>query len=371
VVAGAEKHLLDLLPELKKYDIDCELLCVTPPKSLSFLKEYCAEMERKGIKTTLITSKSKIFFLSAARKISRYLKVNKFHIVHSHLFNADLLAIIVKKFYFKKLIILSTKHGYEEKYQLQIGLGNTKIRYNAYYFVARWMIKQIDHNLAVSRAISDLYYNLKFIKNRMRYVHHGINIQRANESQRLVAGDPKILIVGRLVPIKGHEYLIEALPLIIERFPDVKLIVLGIGPLKDKLVELAVSLDVFEHIRFEGFASPNSFIFQCQVMVLPSLFEAFGLVYIESFASKIPVVAFNTPAANEIIENKKTGILVEKQDAKGLAEKIIYLLERPEERKRIAENAYKRFQAYYNVERMTKETVEWYHSILNAADSTS
>ncbi|MGN6298039.1 MAG: glycosyltransferase family 4 protein [Ginsengibacter sp.] len=364
-VAGAEKHLLDLLPELKKYGIDYELLCITSPKCATLLKEYCAEMEQKGVKTTLITSKSKIFFLSAAKKISRHLKLNKFYIVHSHLFNADLLVVLVKKFYFKKLIILSTKHGYEEKYQFQIGLGNRKIRYNAYYFISRWVIKQIDHNLAVSRAISDLYYHLKFSKHRMKHVHHGIRIP-LNEKGKLLKGNPKILMVGRLVQIKGHIYLIQALPAIIKKFPELKVIIAGEGPIKNQLITQANNLNVFDHIEFVGFTAPRTYSSQCQLMVLPSLFESFGLVYIESFALKIPVIAFDTQAANEIIEHNKTGILVEKEDVNALAEKIIYLLESPEERKRIAENAYQRFETYYNVERMAKETVEWYHSVLKS-----
>lgn len=364
-MAGAEKHLLDLLPELKKYGIDYELLCITSPKCATLLKEYCAEMEQKGVKTTLITSKSKIFFLSAAKKISRHLKLNKFYIVHSHLFNADLLVVLVKKFYFKKLIILSTKHGYEEKYQFQIGLGNRKIRYNAYYFISRWVIKQIDHNLAVSRAISDLYYHLKFSKHRMKHVHHGIRIP-LNEKGKLLKGNPKILMVGRLVQIKGHIYLIQALPAIIKKFPELKVIIAGEGPIKNQLITQANNLNVFDHIEFVGFTAPRTYSSQCQLMVLPSLFESFGLVYIESFALKIPVIAFDTQAANEIIEHNKTGILVEKEDVNALAEKIIYLLESPEERKRIAENAYQRFETYYNVERMAKETVEWYHSVLKS-----
>lgn len=362
-VAGAEKHLLDLLPELKKHDIDCELLCISSPKAVTRINEYCDQMSRKGIKTTLIIAKSKLSFLSVAKQISKYLKWHQIRIVHSHLFNADLIAVLVKKFYLKKLIILSTKHGYEEKYQLQIGLGNKKIRYNAYYFISRWMIKQIDHNLAVSHAISDLYYHLKFDKRRMKYVHHGIDIP-LNGKRKPLKGNPKILIVGRLVQIKGHIYLIQALPAIIKRFPELKLIIAGEGPIKNQLVTQANNLNVLDHIEFVGFAAPQNYSSQCELAVLPSLFESFGLVYIESFALKIPVIAFDTQAANEIIEHNKTGILVKKEDVQALAEKIIYLLESPEERKRIAENAYQRFETYYNVGRMAKETVEWYHAVL-------
>src|SRR6185437_11552005 len=95
-----------------------------------------------------------------------------------------------------------------------------------------------------------------------------------------------------------------------------------------------------------------------------SLYESFGLVYIESFASRIPVVAFKTDTASEIIEDNKTGILVEKENVKQLAKKISELLSNPDKRQQIIENAYKRFETYYNVERMAKETAEWYRAVL-------
>jgi hypothetical protein len=266
------------------------------------------------------------------------------------------------------LIILSTKHGYEEKYLVQYGLGNKKIRYNFYYFITRAIIKRTDYNLAVSRSLSEMYYSLKLSKNKMKYVHHGINPEPPLEIKAQVKGNPKIMIVGRLAQIKGHSYLFRALPEIIKKFPELKLFVLGDGILKEKLIKQAASLNVLEHIEFVGFAKPQTYTAQCQIMIAPSLYESFGLVYIESFALKIPVIAFDAETANQIIENNVTGILVEKENIKALAEKIIFLLESPEERERISANAYKKFQTYYTAERMAKETSGWYQSVLESEE---
>jgi len=363
-IAGAEKHLLYLLPELKKHDINCELLCICPNKNIASLEEYCAEMIGKGIKATLFTTTSKISYLRTSRKIYRYLKSNHIQIIHSHLFSADFIAVLIKRLFFNKLIVLSTKHGYEEEYLLQIGLGNKKIRYNFYYFISRWVLKQIDHNLAVSQAISDVYHFLKLGKHRMKYIHHGISMPTSTKKEMILKGNPKILMVGRLAQIKGHMYLIQALPQIIKKFPELKLILAGDGPMKDELIAKATSLNVLHHIEFVGFAPPKIYASQCQLMILPSLFESFGLVYIEAFALKIPVIAFDAEAGNQIIDNNETGILVPKKDSKALAEKIIYLLQSPHERNRIIENAYNKYLTYYNVERMAKETAEWYYSVL-------
>lgn len=364
-IYGAEKYLHTLLPELKKYGVDCEMLFICPKKSISSLKEYCNEMNEKGIKTTLLPTISQLSFLFTARVVYRYIKSNNIQIVHSHLFSADFIAVLIKKFYLKKLIILSTKHGYEEKYLVQYGLGNKKIPHNLYYYISRAVSKHIDHSFAVSEGTANMYKLLKL--GEMKYIHHGINPLPANVKRINVEGDPKIIIVGRLSEMKGHEYLVKALPKIIKEFPQIKLIVLGEGALKEKLKNLARSLDVHEHIEFVGFAAPGAYIPQCKVMVLPSLFEPFGLVYVESFAARIPVVAFDTQAANEIIENNKTGILINKLNVEALAEKIVYLIGHPDERERIVENAYSKYLDYYTVDRMAKETAEWYESVLNSA----
>ncbi|HEY5371568.1 MAG TPA: glycosyltransferase family 4 protein [Hanamia sp.] len=362
-IYGAEKHLLDLLPELKKYDIHCDLLFICPKRSIASLQEYCNQMNGKGVKTTLLPTTSKISVLLTARKIFRYLKLNNIRIIHSHLFSADIIAVLIKEIYFKKLIVLSTKHGYEEKYLVQYGLGNKKPRYNFYYFITRAIIKRTDYNLAVSSSLSEMYYSLKLSKNKMKYVHHGISPKPSSEIQAQINGNSNLMIVGRLAQIKGHTYLFQALPEIIKRLPELKLFVLGDGPLKENLIKQAKSLNILSHIKFVGFAKPQTYSSQCQLMIAPSLYESFGLVYIESFALKIPVVAFDAETANQIIENNKTGILVDKLNVDVLAEKIIYLLENPDERKRIVDNAYSKYLEYYTLERMAKETAEWYKRV--------
>ena len=99
--------------------------------------------------------------------------------------------------------------------------------------------------------------------------------------------------------------------------------------------------------------------------MLPSLFEPFGIVYIEAFALRIPVVAFDVAATNEIIENNSTGILVEAKNSIALAEKIIFLLQNPEEKERLVKNAYETYLGHFNTDRMVKETADWYKNLIS------
>ncbi|MGN6267675.1 MAG: glycosyltransferase family 4 protein [Ginsengibacter sp.] len=370
-IYGAEKHLLNLLPALKKYNIECDLIFICSKKTIPSLQEYCKQMNDKGIKTSLVLASSKVSFLLAMRKIFHYIKANNIRVVHSHLFSADLIAVLVKKIYFKKLVILSTKHGYEEKYLLQYGLGNKKINKNLYYFISRAVIRSIDHQLAVSDSLSKMYASLKLVIDKMASIGHGISLQKSTEAPVSLDGNPNIIIVGRLSEIKGHTYLLQALPQVIKTFPELKLIILGHGPLKDKLIKQADKLQIQDRIEFIGFANPQRYFPQCQLVVVTSLYESFGLVYIESFASRIPVVAFKTETASEIMEDNETGILVEKGNVQQLAEKIIDLLSNRDKREQIVENAYKKFEIYYNAERMAKETAEWYRAVLGPDEAYS
>jgi glycosyltransferase involved in cell wall biosynthesis len=363
-ISGAEKYLQDLLPSLTDLGIHCELICICPKKNSISLSEYCRKMEEKGVKSTLLTTSSKISYLKIAGEIAAYLKSNNIGAIHAHLFSADLISVLIKKLFIKKLVIFSTKHGYEEKYLVQYGLGNKQVPGNPYYYITRYLISNIDHNITVSKALSRLYAHIRLVKEEMPFIHHGINFQPSPGKDTQLKGDPKILMVGRLSTIKGHSYLIKALPEILKKFPALTLILAGEGPLKEDLVKLSTLLNVNDHINFVGYAKPEDYSPQCQLMILPSLFESFGLVYIESFSLKIPLVAFDSEAGNEIIDNNQTGILVPKGDVKSLAEKIIYLLETPGERERIAENAYKKYRSYFNAERMAKETAAWYQKSL-------
>lgn len=365
-VAGAEKYLKHLLPGLRDYNIECHLIVVTPKRTEKPFSVYRDELNELGIKTTLIVA-GKLSIFSTVKKVNDYLKANDIKVVHSHLFNSDLMAVVLKMFFNRQVYLLSTKHGYQEKIYEHYEPGK-KIRPNdMYWYITRFMLRKIDRNLAVSRAISNMYVDLGFTKTGYPVVHHGIKIEffdmeaYRKESRK---GNPQLIIVGRILPLKGHKFLIDAMTKVVQNFPEAKLLVIGEGSEKNNCIEKVNELGLQKNIEFLGYKShPYPYIIHSDVIVLPSVFEAFGLVYIEAFALKVAVVAFDTAAGNEIITNNETGLLVEKGNSTILAEKIIYLLQNKEERSRIAEKAYEKYQAYFINDIMVKNTVEWYRSL--------
>ena len=147
-ISGAEKYLKHLLPGLKAYGIDCDLVVVCPASKAGSLQEYCDSLNALGVKTSLITS-GRFSVVFTAKKISNYLKANKINILHAHLLNSDFIAAITKSLFFRKLFIISTKHGYQEKVLQQYEPGKYyKPPNDLYYYITKYTLSKINKNRA-------------------------------------------------------------------------------------------------------------------------------------------------------------------------------------------------------------------------------
>ncbi|MBK9533042.1 MAG: glycosyltransferase family 4 protein [Chitinophagaceae bacterium] len=319
-----------------------------------------------GVKTTLIIA-GKRSITGTARKVNRYLKENDCNILHAHLLISDLIATVLKYVFNPGVYLLSTKHGYREKFLQQYEPGKRYRPFDYYYFITRFILSRIDRNVAVSKGIADLYVSLGLAKTAYPVIHHGIKIEEFNKEEykaKCRLAQPQLIIVGRIELFKGHHFLIEALPVVAAAFPGVKLLVLGEGSEKNNCIKKVNDLGLQDQVEFLGFQDhPYAYISHSDVIILPSLFEPFGLVYIEAFALKTPVVAFNTPAGNEIMENNETALMVDKGDSRALADKIIYLLKNKTASDSMAENAFKKYNAFFTREIMIKNTADWYHTL--------
>ncbi|MBK8785150.1 MAG: glycosyltransferase family 4 protein [Chitinophagaceae bacterium] len=365
-VGGAEKYLKHLLPGLKAYGIDCDLIVVCTKKTESTFAAYCNEVNSQGIRTTLVVAE-KYGILTTAKKVNNYLKEEKINILHTHLFHADLMAAFLKTFFNKNIRIISTKHGYQEKVLQQYDPVNYKKPNDLYYHITKYILRKIDINIAVSKAMADLYFNLGISNTHFPYIHHGITFPEFDKpahGENFRNANPQLITVGRIEIIKGHHFLIDAMPAILEVFPQTKLLVLGDGTEKANCEKRVKEANLEKNVEFMGFVEqPYQYINNSDIVIQPSFFESFGLVFIEGLALKTPIVAFDVPAGNEILENNKTALLVNKGDSKALAEKIIYLLQNPDVAKQIAENAYEKYKSEFTTEAMVKKMAAWYKSL--------
>jgi len=164
---------------------------------------------------------------------------------------------------------------------------------------------------------------------------------------------PVLGIVGRLAEQKGHSVLLEALPDVIRRFPELALVIIGNGPERQSLEEKAALLGVAGHIVWMG-GKPQDEVFGLygvmDIFVMPSHFEGFGLVAAEAMAAGLPVVASDIEGLREVVEHEKTGYLCPAGDSCHLAGRLLELLQSPDRAKEMGRLGHQRAAALFSME---------------------
>lgn len=172
-------------------------------------------------------------------------------------------------------------------------------------------------------------------------VPNGIDLERFKISSRgIKEGKAKtIIFVGRLHPVKGVQYLIEAMAIVHQQMPDVKLIIVGDGAERAMLEELAERLNLSDCIQFAGKVPQESIpqlMHQADVFALSSLSESFGIVNLEAMAAGLPIVATKVGGIPDVVEEGVNGYLVNAKNPDELADRLLVLLQNDEMREEIS-----------------------------------
>ena len=145
-----------------------------------------------------------------------------------------------------------------------------------------------------------------------------------------------------MFPLKGHIYLLKAVRSLIRDFPNLRLVLVGDGILKDNLMRETVRYGIQEYVRFVGLVAPeeiSSYLSIMNIVVHVSLREGLARVIPQAMLLKKPVVAFNLDGAPELIFDGKTGCLVKPESLTGLNSALAYLLKNPSQAKHMGSMA--------------------------------
>jgi glycosyltransferase involved in cell wall biosynthesis len=192
--------------------------------------------------------------------------------------------------------------------------------------------------------------------------------------------DPALLLFsGRLIQRKGVDYLIRALPRVLERRP-VKLLVTGEGDRRREWEELAAELGLGDKVEFLGFVT-NARLAElyesCDAYVHPAIFddnkdtEGLGVVLVEALANRCPVVASRVGGIVDVIVDEETGLLVPEKDERALADAIVRLLDDPELARRLGDAGREFALKHFDWERITDETENLYFRALERTGTPS
>lgn len=180
-----------------------------------------------------------------------------------------------------------------------------------------------------------------------------------------ITQDEKIIgTVCRLSSEKGMESFVAAANNVLTTREDVTFVIVGDGPMRDKLQKMALASSKPQKIIFTGYRSDVPRILPCfDIFLLAFLSESFGIVILEAMASGVPVIATRSGGPAEIIEDGIDGFLVNPRDSEQLSEKVLFLLDRPDVRKEVKNRALKKVSEKYDIVNIVKQLEDAYAEV--------
>jgi len=212
-------------------------------------------------------------------------------------------------------------------------------------------------------------------KSQYDYIYNGIDVKefekrkvdRAQKRNELGIANDRLLIVtaGRLVPVKGYAYLIEAFAWVVKEMPDAHLLFLGDGELREELSRQAEKLGLKNRLSFLGMRTDVPEIISCSdLFVLPSVNEGFGMVLLEAMAMRCPIVATNVGGIPEVVLDDETGILVPPKDPLQLSRAMIKLLKDTALAESMVERGCQRLKNCFDIVKTVLKTERLYADLI-------
>ncbi|NLT34817.1 MAG: glycosyltransferase [Gaiellales bacterium] len=244
----------------------------------------------------------------------------------------------------------------------------------AYALLTRGFLQEVDAVIVSSPKLATASRFLPAVEGKVHVIPFGIDpiplratpeVAAAAADLRRRWGSPLVLFVGRLVPYKGVEVLLRALPAVRRG----AVVIVGEGPLHGSLLETAQRMGVAERVVFVGPLDQGSLAaayHAADVFVLPSVTpnEAFGLVQLEAHACGLPVISTDLPTGVPFANRHGvSGLVVPPGDAQALAGALNRLLEDDVLRRRLGAQARERFQRDFSLQRMTDHVLELYEDV--------
>jgi glycosyltransferase involved in cell wall biosynthesis len=235
--------------------------------------------------------------------------------------------------------------------------------------------------LCVSEAVRGILETYGVAPERLRVVHSCVDPTRIDShadedpdvSKQELGLPPEASVIGAVgafVPHKGHRYLIEAMPRIVNACPSAHLVLFGDGPLEAELRRHCWQQNLQSQVMFAGFRTDVARFFHCfELFVHPSTEEGLGTTILDAMAARLPVVASRAGGIPEVVRHGETGWLVPPAAPTELAGPVISLLEDPRRRLQFGEAGRLRVETEFSIARLCNETLSAYREALVARTS--
>jgi glycosyltransferase involved in cell wall biosynthesis len=357
---GLERVVTDLAIEQKRQGHEVIVF------SLQSTEGLVAELTGAGIEVA-IGHKRGTADLRMLGHMRRLMRERRIELVHCHNFVPNYHAAAATLLMPRRPVIVGTCHD------MGMRLSNNRLRR-----LFRWSLTRTAGLAMVGQQVHDHFVGAGYIgADRALTVLNGTPLARfANSPERRAAGratlgvaDDELLIgaVGRLVGLKNHRLLIEQMPGLIARFPRVRLVIVGGGPLQDELTALIGELGLARNVSLLGQRSDVALLSAgFDVFAMPSLTEGLSIALLEACATDLAIVTTAVGGNPEIVHDGQTGLLVPPADGPALQSALARLLDDAALRTRLADQAFAWVSANASVEQLAHAYTSFYQRFMKA-----
>jgi len=360
---GVEKHMLELSRELARQGVDVTIVTAR-------IDGTPAYEEMDGIKVPglypppLIVSPLFSFYL---KKLDEENNFDIIHLQNRFFVDFDMAALYAR---LRGKPFMMTIHNARP---LGISLPITVFGSAYDWLIGRWPFALADRIIAVSEWVKYDIAKYHIDEKKIVPVHNGINVNSfrpatvTNVRRQYGIDGPMLLFVGRMITQKGVPYLIDAMPLVLRKHPDAKLLLIGRGNALEGLKKKVNAMGLEKSVIFSGYMTEEMLkeaYGTCDMFVLPSVWEVLPIAILEAMASEKPVVCTNAGGDAELVKDGYNGYVVPMRNPGALAEKINALLDDPEKMKSMGQASRRRAETEFDWKLIAARTKQVYEDLL-------
>ncbi len=323
-LGGGPRHVLGLIKHIDKNLFDVYVICPS-----GYLSAEAKQINGVTVINVAMRSKFDLVSLWQIKQAINKIRAEKDPfgplIVHTHGSRAGFLGRIAAPLKAKRVY---TEHRFDADYHLKNQINE---------WLQRKILSAQNHRsqliIAVSNSVKDFLVRNNFApEEKIRVIPNAINLTN-EKPKHIIAKNLTAPIIGNIANLnyqKGQIYLINAMPIILKKYPMATLEIIGEGDERKILESEIKKLRLQKHISLLGNKNKvEKYLQHWTVFVLPSIAETFGIVLLEAMAYGLPIVATKVGGIPDVIIHKKNGLLVEPKNEKALAKAILEVLDHP------------------------------------------
>nr|WP_297403587.1 glycosyltransferase [uncultured Marinobacter sp.] len=362
---GAERWVLALANNIDEDAMVCDLVVTreSPNQDLRVAEGYPASagdvhyLDMNGR-----------FDLMAIRRLVQIIRDRKIDVLLSHGYKSDIIGLVAAKW--ARIRCVSTPHGYS---------GNVGLKLRAFIHLGTSVLRYFDAVAPLSEELADDMKRFKVPADRIRFIRNGVDLKDIDGTlSSLNPNDHKppgatqcIGFIGQLIPRKGLPDLLDAFDRLHSESDSLRLRIVGDGRQRPELESKCRGMASGSAVEFLGFRDDRLALLSAfDLFVMTSSLEGIPRCLMEAMAAGIPVVAYDIPGVDQLVEHEVTGMLAPYGDVDSLVACCRRVLNDSELRGRLVDNARERVDSVYSARRMATEYQSLFTELLSTKETT-